>query len=122
MIGRFYAAYVDRLAADRGALAFIKWFLLGVVLQLSFMLPALPFLAIPIMREGEAGKILAVIGFLGTFLASRVFLFVLPCAAAAERKGLGSRATWGFGGFVFGPLVLGLAAALAPKTPAGERA
>ncbi len=122
MIGRFYAAYLDRLAADRGALAFAKWFLLGVVLQLSFMLPALPLLAVSVILQGEAGKVLAVAGFAGTFLATRVFLFVLPCASVAERKGLGSRATWGVGGFVFGPLVLGLLAALAPRNAGGARA
>jgi hypothetical protein len=121
MIRRLYAAYVDRLAAERGMLAFIKWLLLGILLQLAFMLPALPLLAVSVLVEGEAGKFLAVAGFAVTFVATRVFLFVLPCASVAVRKNLGSRAVWGVGAFVFGPLALGLLTALSPRPPADAR-
>jgi hypothetical protein len=115
VIARYYAKYVDLLAADRGVLAFFKWFVLGILLQVVFMLPALPLLAVSVLLEGEAGKYLAVSGFLIAFAAARVFLFALPSADVAERKGLGSRWAWGAGGLVFGQIVLGLVAALPPK-------
>lgn len=117
MIVRLYARYLDLLAADRGALAFIKWFVAGVLLQIVAMLPAVPLLAAAVVIPGDAGKYLAVAAFVAAFLAVRVFLFALPCAEVAERKGLGLRWVWGVGGFVFGQWVLGLVAALAP-TPA----
>jgi hypothetical protein len=88
------------------------------VLQLACMIPALPLLALSVLSEAQAGRVVAVAGFAVAFLASRTFLFVLPCAAVADRKGLGWRATWGVGGFVFGPIVLALAAALPPRAPA----
>ena len=116
MIGRAYAKYVDWIAADRGVLAFFKWFFAGILLQVVFMLPAIPLLAAAAMIEGVAGKYLAVSGFLAAFVAARVFLFALPCSAVAERKGLGSRFTWGAGGLVFGQIVLGLVAALPSKS------
>jgi len=120
VIARWYAKYLDLLAADRGVWAFFKWFVAGVVLQVVVMLPALPLLAVSVMIEGDAGKYLAVAGFLAAFAAARVFLFALPCGAVAERKGLGSRFGWGAGGFVFGQIALGLVAALPPKTGAAE--
>jgi hypothetical protein len=120
VIARSYAKYVDLLAADRGVLAFFKWFVLGILLQVAFMLPALPLLAAAVILEGDAGKYVAVSGFLIAFAAARVFLFALPCAAVAERKGLGSRLAWGAGGLVFGQIILGVAAALPPRAPAAE--
>jgi hypothetical protein len=120
VIARYYAKYVDWLAADRGVLAFFKWFVLGVVLQVVFLLPALPLLAVAVILEGDAGRYLAVSGFLIAFTAARVFLFALPCAAVAERKGLGSRLAWGAGGLVFGQIVLGVVAALPSRAPAAE--
>ena len=115
MIARYYAQYVDLLAADRGVVAFFKWFLLGFALQIVVMLPALPLLAVAVLIEGDAGKYLAASAFLSAFAAQRVFLFVLPCARVAERKGLGSRWAWGAGGLFFGQWILGLAAALPPR-------
>ena len=116
MIARCYAKYLDLLAADRGVLAFFKWFFAGILLQVVFILPAIPFLALGVVIEGDAGKFLAGAGFVIAFAAARVFLFALPCAAVAERKGLGSRFSWGAGGFVFGQIVLGLVAALPSKS------
>ena len=116
MISRLYAKYLNLLAADRGVLAFFKWFVLGILLQVVVMLPAIPLLALGVVIQGDAGKFLAGAGFVAAFAAARVFLFALPCAAVAERKGLGSRFSWGAGGFIFGQIVLGLVAALPSKT------
>ncbi|MFI5348315.1 MAG: hypothetical protein ACHQ2Z_02120 [Elusimicrobiota bacterium] len=121
MIGRAYAKYVDWISADRGVLAFFKWFVAGILLQVVFMLPAIPLLAAAAIIEGDAGKYLAVTGFLTAFAAARVFLFALPCASVAERKGLGPRFTWGAGGFVFGQIALGLVAALPPRSAEAPR-
>jgi hypothetical protein len=118
VIARYYAKYVDLAAADRGVLAFFKWFVLGILLQIVVMLPALPLLAAATLIEGDAGKYLAVGALLAAFAAARVLLFALPCASVAERKVLGSKLAWGAGGLLFGQWILALAAALPPK-PAG---
>jgi hypothetical protein len=120
VISGLYAKYVDALAADRGVLAFFKWFFLGILLQIVFMLPSLPLLVVATMLEGAAGKYLAVASFLIAFAAARVFLFALPCSAVAERKGLGFGWVWGAGGLIFGQIVLGVAAALPSKASAAE--
>ena len=118
MISRLYGRYVDLLAGEHGGVAFLKWFVLGVLLQIAFMLPAVPLVAASVLIEGDAGKTLAVSLFLAVFAAARVFLFAVPCARVAVRKGLGSRWAWGAGGLVFGQWILGLVAALRSKTPA----
>ena len=121
MIRRLYDAYVDRLAADRGVVAFVKWFCLGFVLEVAFMLPAVPLLAVGVAISGDAGMDLAAISFIVVFMVARVFLFAMPCLAVAERKGLRSPAGWAAGGFVFGQVALGVIAALPPKAPAAAR-
>lgn len=115
MIARYYAKYVDLVAADRGLLAFFKWWVLGLALQIAVMLPALPLLVVAVALQGDAGKTVAVSGFLTAFGAARVFLFALPCARVAERKGLGSRWAWGAGGLFFGQWILAVAASLPPR-------
>jgi hypothetical protein len=115
LIARYYAKYIDRVAADRGVLAFFKWFVLGLALQIVVLLPALPLLVVGVALQGDAGKTVAIYGFLTAFAAARVFLFALPCARVAERKGLGARWAWAAGGLLFGQWILGLAAALPPK-------
>jgi hypothetical protein len=114
VIGRYYAKYVDLLAADRGVVAFFKWFVVGFLLQVVAMIPVLPLLAFAVVTEGDAGKA-AAFAFLIAFGAARVFLISLPCARVAERKGLGSRLAWGAGGLLFGQWILALAAALPPR-------
>jgi hypothetical protein len=119
VIPRLYARYVDLLAADRGALAFVKWFFAGLLLQIVVLLPALPLLAAAIMVGGDAGRYLSSAAFLAAFAAARVFLFAVPCARVAERKLLPWPPAWGAGGLLFGQWVLGLAAALPPNPPRG---
>jgi hypothetical protein len=121
VISRTYAKYVDRLASDRGLLAFFKWFVVGFLLQIVAMIPVLPLLAYAVLTEGDAGKAAAA-AFLTAFAAARVFLIALPCARAAERKGLGSRLAWGAGGLVFGQWMLALAASLPPRSARAPRA
>ena len=116
MIRRLYDGYVDSVAADRGVWAFFKWFILGVVYQLALMIPAIPLLVVGVVLGADAAQFAAAAAFLAAFLATRVFLFALPCRTAAERKGLGSPLTWAVGGFVFGQIALGLVAALPPRT------
>ena len=122
MIARYYAKYIDRVAADRGVLAFFKWFVLGLALQIVVLLPALPLLVVGVALQGDAGKTVAIYGFLTAFGAARVFLFALPCVRVAERKGLGARWAWAAGGLFFGQWILGLAAALPPKAVAESSA
>ena len=119
VIARWYAKYLDLLAADRGVLAFFKWWVIGLALQIVVLLPALPLLVVAVALQGDAGKTVAVTGFLTAFGAARVFLFALPCARVAERKVLGSRWAWGVGGLLFGQWILGLAASLPPRAAAG---
>lgn len=119
MIARWYAKYLDLLAAERGVLAFFKWWVLGIALQIVVMLPAIPLLVLGVALEGDAGRSVAVGSFLTAFTAARVFLFVIPCARVAERKVLGAPWAWGAGGLFFGQWILALAAALPPK-PAGR--
>jgi hypothetical protein len=114
VIARCYATYVDRLAADRGVVAFVKWFCLGLMLQVAFMLPALPLLVVGVAIGGESAMTFAAILFVVAFLATRVFLFALPCKAVAERKGLSFPLGWAAGGLVFGPIATGVIAALSP--------
>ncbi len=122
MIARYYARYIDLLAADRGVIAFFKWFVVGFLLQIVFMLPVLPLLAVAVALEGDAGKSLAGAAFVAAFAAARVFLFALPCARVAERKGLGSRLAWGAGGFLFGQFALGAGRGAAAEVPGGGAA
>lgn len=116
MIARYYAKYVDSAAADRGVLAFFKWWFLGFALQIAVLIPALPLLVAGAALHEDAGASVAIFGFLTAFAAARVFLFALPCARVAERKGLGARWVWGAGGLVFGQWVLAVAAALPSKS------
>ena len=116
MIARYYEKYVDLAAADRGLLAFFKWFVVGILLQVLVMLPAIPLLVVGVALQGDAGKTVAVASFLTAFAAARVFLFVIPCARVAERKALGAPWAWGAAGLVFGQWILALAASMPPRT------
>jgi len=118
VIARYYAKYVDKIAADRGVLAFFKWWLAGLALQILLLLPALPLLVVGTVLREDAGGSVAVFGFLASFAAARVFLFAVPCARVAARKGLGAPWAWGAGGLVFGQWILAVAACLPPRRPA----
>ena len=122
MIARYYAKYVDLVAADRGVLAFFKWWIAGLSLEILLLIPALPLLVVGSVLREDAGGSVAVFGFLTAFAAARVFLFAIPSARVAERKGLGVRWAWGIGGFAFGQWILAVAASLPPRIPAGEAA
>ena len=115
MIRRLYDAYVDRLAADRGVTAFVKWFAAGFLMQLAFVAPGLGLIAWGAAVARGVGSLIATLTFAALVLAARIFIFALPCKIAAERKGLGPWEYWGVGGFIFGPLALALVAALSPK-------
>jgi hypothetical protein len=116
VIARYYEKYVDLVAADRGLLAFFKWWIMGMALQIILMLPCLPLLVVGVALQGDAGKSVAVASFLTAFAAARVFLFVIPCARVAERKVLGAPWAWGAGGLFFGQWILALSASLPPKS------
>jgi hypothetical protein len=118
MIRRLYDGYVDRVAAERGVWAFFKWFVIGFVLQVAFMIPALPLLVLGVVYDVHGGLYFSAVTFIVAFLSIRVFLFALPCRAVAERKRLPSPLGWAAGGMVFGQIALGLAAALAPAETA----
>ena len=116
LIARYYAKYVDLLVADRGVVAFVKWFCLGFVLQVVFMIPALPLLIVgtAITDEGAMSATAAI--FVVAFTATRVFLFALPCRDVAVRKGLRWPLIWAAGGLLLGQVALGVVAALEPRT------
>jgi hypothetical protein len=116
VIARYYEKYVALAAADRGLLAFFKWFVVGILLQVVVMLPAIPLLVVGVALQGDAGKTVVVASFLTAFAAARVFLFVIPCARVAERKVLGAPWAWGAAGLFFGQWILALAASLPPKS------
>lgn len=122
MIARYYARYVERVAADRGLLAFFKWWVAGFALQILLLIPALPLLVVASVLRQDAGGSVAVFGFLTAFVAARVCLFVVPCARVARLKGLGAPWAWGAGGLLIGQWCLALAAALPPRPSVGARA
>lgn len=121
MIARYYATYVDKIAADRGVLAFFKWWLAGFALQILLLIPALPLVVVGSVLRRDAGGSVAIFGFLTAFAAARVFLFVVPCARVAERKRLGAPWAWGAGGLVFGQWILAVAASVPPRAAAAGR-
>ena len=120
MIFKLYAGYVDRMAADRGALAFFKWFMVGVVLQVAFIVPAAPLLALAMLTESDVAKIAALLVFLAAFAALRIFLFAWPCAEVSGRKGYHRPWAWFAGGLVFGQFATGLIGALPAKAPPSD--
>jgi hypothetical protein len=117
VIARYYAKYVERIAADRGVLAFFKWWVAGFALQILLLIPALPLLVVASVLRQDAGGSVAVFGFLTAFVAARVCLFVVPCARVARVKGLGAPWAWGAGGLLVGQWILAVAASLPPRTP-----
>lgn len=115
MIQRLRDRYVDALAAERGVLAFFKWFLIGLVLQVLFMIPLMPLVLSALLLPPDLQPLVGSAAFFAAFLAVRVFLFALPCAEAGELKRRGSRTAWLVCGVLFGMFTLGAAAALEPK-------
>ena len=122
MIARYYALYVERAAADRGLLAFFKWWIVGFALQIALLIPALPLLVVGSVLRQDAGGTVAVYGFAAAFIAARVCEFVVPCSRVAKLKGLGAPWAWGAGGLIIGQWSLALAASLPPRSPAGAAA
>jgi len=115
MLQKLRDRYVDAIAADRGALAFFKWFLIGMVLQVLFLIPLLPLVLSALLLPPDLQPLFGGAAFFAAFLAVRVFLFALPCAEAGELKRRGSRTAWLVCGVLFGMFALGAAAALEPK-------
>jgi len=112
----YYDKYIDALSTEHGVWAFLKWFFLGVIIQIVGMAPGmLAFVLVAVLPKETAGPA-ASIAFLAVFFVVRYFLFAVPSARAAGRKGLGSAWVWGGGAFIFGPFVLALVAALSPKS------
>ena len=115
MIARWNDAYVRALAAERGALAFVKWFAIGLVFQVAFMIPLLPLMLSTLLLPEALQPAVGTSVFFICFVTVRVFLFALPCAEAGRLKGRGSRTLWLASGVVFGMFALGACAALEPR-------
>lgn len=107
--------YVDALAADRGGVAFVKWLVIGVVLQILFMIPLMPLVLSTLLLPEQYQPAVGSAVFFVAFLCVRYFLFAAPCAEAGAIKRRGTRTPWLIGGVVFGMFALGLVAALEPK-------
>jgi hypothetical protein len=115
MIQRLREGYVGAVAADRGALAFVKWFVIGLFLQVLFLIPLLPLMLATLTLREDLQPLVGSLVFFACFLTTRVFLFALPCAEVGARKRRGQRWLWLTSGVVFGMFALGVAAALEPK-------
>jgi len=115
MIGRLHDGYVSRLAADRGALAFVKWFAIGLFLQVLLLIPLLPLMLATLKLREDLQPLVGSAVFFACFLTVRVFAFAIPSAEAGAIKRRGSRWLWLSAGVVFGMFALGVVAALAPE-------
>jgi hypothetical protein len=115
MIRKLRDGYVDRVAAESGALAFVKWLVIGMFLQVVCMLPFTPLMMATMLLPEDAQPLAGGILFLTAFLLVRWFLFALPCAEVGVIKRRGSRNAWLICGLIFGMFTLGVAAALEPK-------
>ena len=115
MIRRLRDGYVHGIASDRGALAFVKWFVIGLFLQVLFMIPLLPLMLATLTLREDLQPLVGSLVFFACFLTVRVFVFALPCAEAGRIKRRGERWLWLASGVVFGMFALGAAAALEPK-------
>ncbi|MFI5345332.1 MAG: hypothetical protein ACHQ51_03050 [Elusimicrobiota bacterium] len=122
MIRKLREGFVDRVAADSGALAFFKWLIIGMILQVVCMLPFLPLVLATLLLPEDLQPLAGGVVFLGAFLLVRWFLFASPCAEVGQLKRRGGRTVWLATGLVFGMFTLGVAAALEPKGGSGVSA
>ncbi len=111
MIGRWYAAYVERMAAASGVLAFAVWLAVSVVLQILATFLSVPVVLLSLLAPYGMRQSLNVWLFLLCFFAARVVICVIPGWRVADRKG---RAPWLWGALTFGlgQFALALLAAL----------
>jgi len=114
MIGRGYEAYVDGIAAARGAGAFFKWLLIGVGLQVVAVFLGVPIVMLSLLAPEPMRQAVSTWLFLLCFFAARVLICVIPAARAAAYKGRGPGWLWGAAALAFGQLALAVVAALAP--------
>lgn len=121
MIRRLRDRYVDAIAADSGVVAAVKWFVIGVVLQVLFMIPLMPLVLSVLALRADLQPLVGGAVFFAAFLTVRVLIFALPCAEVGDIKRRGTRGLWLACGVLFGMFALAAAAALEPR-PAGAKA
>lgn len=114
MIGRWYEAYVDGIAGDRGPVAFLKWLAIGVGLQFVAVFLGVPIVMLSLLAPAPMRQSVSAWLFLLCFFAARVVICVIPAARAAAYKGREPAWLWGAGAFAFGQLVLAAVAAVPP--------
>ena len=74
MIRRLRDGYVDRVAADSGALAFVKWLVIGMFLQVVCMLPFMPLMLATMLLPEDVQPLAGGAVFLAAFLLVRLVL------------------------------------------------